>query len=392
MANLEHWIIDQGLNGSDIGSLIAGFSEQLVAEGIPLVRSYIALPTVNPTIRVYNHIWTPRSGTLIEGVSHERNTDAFEVSPFGFMLRSDLAKSHWRFGDPQADAFTIFEDIRRAGGRDYLARLIRFENAAAPDLRGIAAAFSSGRDGGLRPEEVERIDAVLPLLGLAAYRMTLLDLTVGILDTYVGLSAGRRVLSGEIRRGFGTTLTAALLFADLRGFTALADTAGTRLIARLDRHLEAMAEPVAEQGGEVLKFLGDGLLAAFPISESQPQNEACAAAVRAGQAALGRNESVNRFYAGETPLGLDIALHCGDVYYGNIGAANRLDFTVIGPAVNEASRMEALCTVLDCPLVMSSSIAAASPEPVRSLGRHRLRGFAAERELFTLASISAARA
>ncbi len=112
MANLEHWIIDQGLNGSDIGLLLAGFSERLVAEGIPLVRSYIALPTVNPTVRVYNHIWTPQSGTLIEGVSHERNTDAFEVSPFGHMLRADLAKSHWRFDDPQADAFTIF---RRSG-------------------------------------------------------------------------------------------------------------------------------------------------------------------------------------------------------------------------------------------------------------------------------------
>jgi adenylate cyclase len=149
-----------------------------------------------------------------------------------------------------------------------------------------------------------------------------------------------------------------------------------------------MAEPVAEQGGEVLKFLGDGLLAAFPITEAQTQEAACAAAVRAGQAALGRNREVNRFHAGEAPLGLDVALHCGDVFYGNIGAANRLDFTVIGPAVNEASRMEALCGQLDVPLVMSASIAAASPEPVRSLGRHRLRGFAAERELFTLASLS----
>ncbi len=388
MANLEQWLIEQGLNGSDIGSLLSGFSEGLAAEGIPLVRSYIALPTVNPTIRVYNHTWTPPAGTLVEGVSHERNTDAFEVSPFGFMLKAGLARSHWRLDGPEAQAFGVFDDVRRQGGKDYLARLIRFENATAPDLRGIAASFSAGRDGGFRPEEVERIDALLPLMGLAAYRMTLLDLTVGILDTYVGLSAGRRVLSGEIRRGFGTTLTAALMFADLRGFTALADTADTRLIARLDRHLEAMAEPVAEQGGEVLKFLGDGLLAAFPITEAQTQEAACAAAVRAGQAALGRNREVNRFHAGEAPLGLDVALHCGDVFYGNIGAANRLDFTVIGPAVNEASRMEALCGQLDVPLVMSASIAAASPEPVRSLGRHRLRGFAAERELFTLASLS----
>jgi len=390
MANLEQWIIEQGLNGSDIGLLLSGFSEGLVAEGVPLARSYIALPTVNPTVRVYNHIWTPSAGIFVEGVSHERNTDAFEVSPFGFMLRTEASKWHWRFGDPDATAFAIFEEIRRQGGTDYLARLIRFENPAAPDLRGIAAAFSSHRDGGFLPHEVERIDALLPLLSLAAYRMTILDLTVAVLDTYVGLSAGRRVLSGEIRRGSGTTLTAALLFADLRGFTSLADTAGIGLIARLDQHLEAMADPVAEQGGEVLKFMGDGLLAAFPITESRSRESACAAAIRAAQAALERNDAVNGLHGQETPLSLDIALHCGDVFYGNIGAAGRLDFTVIGPAVNEVSRMESLCSALGCSVVISDSVAAVSPVPLRPLGRHRLRGIAAERDLFTFAPVSAA--
>ena len=233
------------------------------------------------------------------------------------------------------------------------------------------------------PEEVARIDALLPLLGLAAYRMTLFDLTVAMLDTYVGFSAGRRVLSGEIRRGSGTTIKAALLFADLRGFTTLADTAGLDLIARLDRHLEAMADPVAEQGGEVLKFLGDGLLAAFPITEERSHESACAAAIRAAQVAFERNEAVNREH--ETPLSLDIALHCGDVFYGNIGAAGRLDFTVIGPAVNEASRMEALCGTLDCSVILSGPGRLRQPGSGPLPRPHRLRGIAAERELFTFA-------
>ncbi|MCB5176336.1 MULTISPECIES: adenylate/guanylate cyclase domain-containing protein [Microvirga] len=392
MTNLESWIIQQGLSGTGVAPLLAGFAEGLAAEGIPVARAYLALPTVNPTFRVYNHVWTRSAGLSVEGVSHERNNDAFEVSPFGHLLRIGEMKRHWRFDGPDAEAFAVFEDVRQIGGTDYLARLFSFENAAAPDLRGCAAALSSHRDGGFSPEEVARIDAVLPLLALAAYRMTLFDLTVGILDTYVGLSAGRRVLSGEIRRGLGTTITAALMFADLRGFSALADGGGTQLIERLDRHLEAMADPVAEQGGEVLKFMGDGLLAAFPITEEQPSEAACAAAVRAAEAALARNDAVNRLYEGETALHLDIALHCGDVFYGNIGAAGRLDFTVIGPVVNEASRMEALCRELDCAVVMSERIADASPLPVRPLGRQRLRGIAAERELFTLASISGARA
>lgn len=387
MANLDDWIIDQGLRGSDVASLLSGFSERLEAEGIPLVRSYIALPTVNPTVRVFNHVWTRAAGSMVEGVSHDRNADAFEVSPFGFMLRNGTMQQHWRFDGAEAGAFAVFEDVRRDGGKDYLARLIRFENATAPDLRGIAAAFSTDREGGFVPKEVERIDALLPLLALAAYRMTLLDLTVAMLDTYVGLSAGRRVLSGEIRRGSGATLTAALFFADLRGFTSMVDKADASIIARLDEHLEAMADPVAEEGGEVLKFMGDGVLAAFPITKERPQEAACAAALRAACAALERNKAVNRRHAGEA-LNLDVALHYGKVFYGNIGAAGRLDFTVIGPIVNEASRMEALCQELGYPLVMSGPVASACAVPVRSLGHHRLRGIARKRELFTLETFS----
>jgi adenylate cyclase len=383
MANLEDWIVEQGLRGPDMASLLSGFVEGLEAEGMPLARVYIALPTVNPTIRAYTHAWTRTGGILNEGVSHERNTEAFKVSPFAHMMRLDVEHAYWRVNGPDAQRFGVFEDVRQAGGVDYLARLFRFNNASAPDLQGVAFALSSHRPEGFLRDEIARVDALLPLVALSAYRMTLFDLTVAMLDTYVGFSAGRRVLSGEIRRGFGTTIKAALLFSDLRGFTTLADTTGPDLIARLDRHLEAMADPVAEEGGEVLKFMGDGVLAAFPITEERSQAQACAAAIRAAQGALERNEAVNR--SEETPLSLDIALHCGDVFYGNIGAAGRLDFTVIGPAVNETSRMEALCGTLDCSVIMSSNIAASSPVPVLSLGHHRLRGIAAERELFTFA-------
>jgi adenylate cyclase len=383
MANLESWIIEQGLRGPGMASLLSGFVEGLLAEGMPLARAYIALPTVNPMIRAYTHVWTREDGTLAEGVSHERNAAAFEISPFAHMMRLDEERAYWRVDGPDAQRFGAFEDVRQAGGVDYLARLFSFDNASAPDLRGIAFALSSHRPEGFLPEEMNRIDALLPLMALAAYRMGLFDLTVGMLDTYVGLSAGRRVLSGEIRRGFGTTIKAALLFSDLRGFTTLADTTGLDLIARLDRHLEAMVDPVVEEGGEVLKFMGDGVLAAFPITEERSQEQACAAAIRAAQGALERNETVNQ--TEKTPLSLDIALHCGDVFYGNIGAAGRLDFTVIGPAVNETSRMEAFCSILDCSVIMSGNVAAASPLPVRSLGHHRLRGVAAKRELFTFA-------
>ncbi len=382
---IEDFIVRQGIEGTSIAALFDGVSRGLVEEGLPLRRTYLALPTVNPTTRVFNHIWTRDEGLQVEPISHERNLGAFEKSPFAFLLGRGLTGGHWRFDRPGAEHFPVFDDARAAGATDYLARLVAFNNPHAPAIRGMAAAFSADRPGGLDAAEIARIDAVLPLVAVAAYRIVLFDLAVDMLDTYVGLAAGRRVLNGEIRRGIGTTLTAALLIADLRGFTALADTAGTGLIARLDAHLGAMAAPVLERGGEVLKFLGDGVLAAFPIGDGATRESACALAGDAAREALRRNAAVNAARAGEPALALDVAVHCGDVFHGNIGASTRLDFTVIGPAVNEVSRMEALCAGLGTNLLLSAGVAEACGRPVRSLGRHALRGLAETRELFTLA-------
>lgn len=381
---IEGFIIDQGFSGSNIADLLVGVATRLVEEGLPIRRAYLAMPTVNAAARVYNYIWLSDSGLSMETISHDRAVDDFEASPFGYMLRNRIESRHWRLDEADDQRFAIFERLRALGATDYFARLVPFDNPDAPAMRGMASTFSSDRPGGFTPREIARLEALIPLMALASYRMALFSIATHMLDLYVGLSAGRQVLNGQIRRGEGTTLPAALMIADLRGFTTLADTAGTSLIGRLDEHLEAMAEPVVARGGEVLKFLGDGLLAAFPITAERGRPEACAAAVAAAREALSRNAAVNAAHAGETALALDIALHCGDVFYGNIGAAGRLDFTVIGPAVNETSRLEALCGTLGCHLVLSASVAEACGAPTRSLGRHALRGLAETREVFTL--------
>jgi adenylate cyclase len=249
----------------------------------------------------------------------------------------------------------------------------------------MACAFSSDRPAGFTDAEAGRLDALVPLISLAAYRMVLLSIATHTLDLYVGFSAGRQVLNGQVRRGVGDRLEAALMVADLRGFTRAADAEGIDLIARLDAHLEAMADPVREHGGEVLKFLGDGLLAAFPITPERGREGACMAALAAAREALARNAAVNEAHPDGPILDLDVALHCGEVFHGNIGGTGRLDFTVIGPAVNETSRLEALCDAVDCHLVLSGAVAQACGAPVRSLGHHRLRGVAEPREVFTLA-------
>ena len=382
---LEDFIIDRGFNGTSIAELLDGVATRLVAEGLPILRAYLAFPTVNPITRVFSHIWTRGRGTCVESLGHDRGEAPFESSPFYAMLGRGVLAARWRLDDPRTELFSVFDDLRALGGRDYVARLIPFNNPDAPAMRGLAASFCADASGGFTKEHVARIDAIMPLMGLSGYRIGLFGIAVNMLDTYVGMSAGRRVLNGEIVRGTGTTLTAALMIADLRGFTALADVAGTGLIGRLDEHLSAMAEPVLARSGEVLKFLGDGLLAVFPIDEDRSRERACAEALAAARDALSRNAAVNARQADGVPLALDVALHCGEVFYGNIGAPQRLDFTVIGPAVNETSRMEALCGFLGCHLVMSESVAEACGAPTRSLGRHALRGLSETREIFTVA-------
>jgi adenylate cyclase len=379
--SIEDWIVQQGLSGRSVTELVAGLAERLLASGVPLARIYVALPTVNATVRVMNHVWTP-SGAVLERISHTAMTGQFEKGPFGAMTAAGERRRHWRFAECGTRDYAIFADTAAAGGGDYLAHLVPFENENAPDLRGVAAAFSSARPEGFMPDETARIDALVPLLALAAYRITLFDVTVGMLDTYVGRRAGRQVLAGEMRRGGGRTLRAALMIADLQGFTSLSETAGPDLIGRLDDHLDAMASAVAEESGEVLKFMGDGVLAVFPVASLGSDKAACAAALRAAKTAIARNDALDAGRVGEPPLPLDVALHLGDVFYGNIGAANRMDFTVIGPAVNEVARIESLCGPLACPILMSSDVAQGCGAPVRSLGRHRLRGVANSRELF----------
>ena len=273
MANLEDWIIEQGLRGSRCRLAArrirraAGRRGHSPGPGLsrPADRQPDD-PRLHPCLDPLGR--HDRRGRLARA---QRRVPS-SMSPFAYMMKTDQTSCYWLIDDPEAD------EVRRvrgcpARGRDGLSRppLQLREHQRSGPARHRASPSPRAARKGFSPEEIARIDALLPLLGLAAYRMTLFDLTVAMLDTYVGLSAGRRVLSGEIRRGFGTTLTAALLFADLRGFTTLADTAGINLIARLDQHLEAMADPVAEQGGEVLKFMGDGVLAAFPITEERSQ-------------------------------------------------------------------------------------------------------------------------
>ncbi|HKU97922.1 MAG TPA: adenylate/guanylate cyclase domain-containing protein, partial [Vineibacter sp.] len=252
------------------------------------------------------------------------------------------------------------------------------------------------RPGGFTDDEISTIADLMPALGAALRPGTDLAAIRSVLDTYLGRDVGQRVLKGEIKRGSVEMISAAILVGDLRGFTALSDEVPRdRLVSMLDDYLDCLASPVEAAGGQVLKFLGDGLLATFAF-DSGEQHAVCAAALTAATEALHRIDLLNRRRQAERQpvMTLDLALHAGEVLYGNVGSARRLDFTVIGPTVNESARLEALCTTLDVPLVASRRFVdlLGAPEKFRSLGLRALRGVRTPVEVFTLMTAEQTRA
>jgi adenylate cyclase len=211
------------------------------------------------------------------------------------------------------------------------------------------------------------------------------------MNTYVGERSGAHVLAGQIQRGSGEDLNAVIWFCDLRGFTRLADRLPrSDLIKLLNDYFEIMCNAVRAEGGEVLKFVGDGMLAIFEMKDAVEAAARAEAALRAARAAIDATRSHNaaRRVAGQTEIKFGIALHLGEVSYGNIGAPDRLDFTVIGPAVNHANRLEKLAGELGRPLLASASFAGAAPAGLQSLGLHRLRGVAEPQEVFALEAMA----
>ena len=280
----------------------------------------------------------------------------------------------------------MLADLRAIGATDYLVRPLDFST-----VRRSFAAFAVDRPGGFTDRELARLDALVPVLALrfeTAMQRQLLD---NLLSLYLGRDAARRVASGSVHRGDGKVMRAALLSCDMRGFTRLTDRAPAgEVIALLDAYLDAVTLAVHGAGGEVLKFMGDGLLAIFAADEGTglgtAGRDACHRALDAAHAATAAIEVIEPVPAafGQGGLRVCFALNYGDVVYGNIGSTERLDFTVIGPAVNEIARIESLCKVLERPLLASSAFAEALEAPglLRSLGRHMLRGRLEPTEIF----------
>jgi class 3 adenylate cyclase len=353
------WLIDEAAETAAAERFLANLGERLIEDGVPLAGGALTLAAPHPLISRRAWLWRAETG---------------EVSQALGFLAGAL--------DP-----AVAERAPGEAGRRWLANLapgdVR-EDRVAPKPDGPILAWIGPRpftrDEARRLSEAARF-AAAPLAALTA-RATL----TAALEAYLGRRSAARVLAGPLRRGVGETIQAALMFADLRGFTALSESSPpSAVISALDAWFDRIALSVQAFGGEVLKFMGDGVLAIFPVGGATPRAacDAAMSAVAAAQAGMAHLDEARR-REGLEPLPFGVALHLGEILWGNIGAADRLDFTAIGPAVNLASRLEGLCRPLDKAVLVSGAFAAETSAPLILLGEHALRGIARPCAVFTV--------
>lgn len=391
--DISDWLIGQGLDDGGYDELLFGFCERLNDGGILVQRSMVAMRTLHPSIDARGFVWHRGGEVTIDEFATDRGpTDGFLASPIAYLLqnRHELELRRPLIGPDVVTDFPVLEDLIDQGVTDYLMIKVPFKVASLSGYEsGMIVSWASDAPGGFSETCVTALRRLAPRLALVIQNRLLREVTINVLDAYVGHQAGERILSGEISRGSLQQIDAAILLMDFRGFTALSDrTDGAHMAALLNEYFERIVPPVLDRGGEILKFMGDGVLATFSLKDLQ-DDMVCLTALNAAIEALTNVETWNaeRAASGAPVMALDVAVHLGRVQFGNVGAGDRLDFTVIGSAVNEASRIEALSDELDQHLLVSEAFAAAATQctgRLESVGRHRLRGVSRDQELFTV--------
>ena len=391
------WAVREGLRGAGAYELFDGFCQRLVIDGIELWRAHLAMETLHPQWSGYGYTWRRDLNAIEpEQYVHGSTEDAdFLGSPFNeLIVRAQAGEENPSMRrrveqDDQRD-FPVLVEFFAAGATDYLAYLFAFgKGGDRSQGTGIVYSFVTDRRGGFSDDETTLLQATLPGLSLAMKAHAGYVIASGLLGTYLGADAGARVHAGSIMRGSVDTLRAVIWYADIRGFTAVSDSApGPVVVELLNEVFEILTASLRVHGGQVLKFIGDGMLAIFSFEEHD-RAETCRHALDAAIEAMRNIDEMNkaRATAGVPVASVDLALHLGEVLYGNVGATDRLDFTVIGPAVNEVARIEALCEPLGRPVLVSAEFVAGimgADNRLESLGRHALRGVREPKEIFAL--------
>lgn len=379
------WLLRDGRIQLSARELLSGLGRELAAGGFPLMRVFLANPTLHPQIASVAYRWS-RAEPEVEAFTREHDiwqSDQYLRSPMALIYAGEPMIRRRLFGPGLRLDFPILEDLLAEGGTDYAIFGLR-----RGDGRPLAVlSIATDAPGGFSDEQFNGFQSLLPLLSLIVEAIETRLMAKSLLEIYLGADAGRRVMGGLIRRGESVTIAAAIWQCDLRDFTAMSNQLPRdEVLAILNDYFDAVTSPVLANGGEILKFIGDAVLAIFPMRDDLDRDSKCLTALAAAEEALEAMRDVNelRASAGKQPLSIGIGLHAGSVSYGNIGSQTRLDFTVIGPAVNLAARITGLCRPLNQPLLASKMFASPCGSKLVPLGHYPMHGFDTPQEVYGL--------
>ena len=371
------WLLTDASHHASTRTLIRDLAALLSDRGMPLLRVTCFVRTLHPQASGSNVVWlrdrpNPRTVRVLRGME---DTPAFQASPLPLIFQGAAAIRRRLDVPEQTLDFPVLADLRELGATDYVAMPLAFSDGMINFM-----TWATDRPGGFETEELTVLWELLPALSLRIEVIERRELTRQLLEVYLGRQTGRRVLAGAIARGETASIRAAVWYSDIKDFTVLSDRLPRQeIIDLLNDYFEASVQAVEERGGEILKFLGDGMLAIFPVEgddRAATDRTACKAAIGAARDTVQMVREMNRRRPKQDRPTVDfgIALHLGEVGYGNIGGLERLDFTVIGPAVNLASRIEQLTRGLGVRVLASADFAAATGETLTPMGRHRVKG------------------
>jgi adenylate cyclase len=383
------WLIDGARSAQTSEAVLGELCQRMLAAGIPISRVGVFVSTLHPDLFGRSFIWKRGSEVAVgEADFSVPETQEFQTSPLHTVVRTAKPVRH-RLSETPAGQSIVLDDIRGQGVTDYVAFPLISTDGSVDTV-----SWSTHEPAGFSDADIKNIERIVPALARVAEVRALRRTATTLLNTYVGTRTGERILAGQIRRGHTDLLHAAIWLSDLRGFTAISDRAPPIIVVDLlNRYFDCQVPAINAHGGEVLKFMGDGLLAIFPVADGGGDEAAvCQNALVAAREARNAVRELRYSLLGgpAEAVNFGLALHLGNVLYGNIGGSNRLDFTCIGPAVNLAARMEKLTAPLKRTIVASANFAQYAPDDWQDIGEFAVAGFARAQRVFGLKDEAAA--
>ncbi len=399
-AELIPWLLQDGLRNRSTKEIIDGHCRRLVTLGVPLKRMVLGHFLLHPLYSDTDYIWDAMSGETVRSY-HARDeivSEEFRSSPFFHAQSNGIEFSRYRLRDGGCDPeFPIFAQLRDSGVTDYCvsfqavgqpAQMHLLDSQGTGVSEGVLTSFATGRTIGFSEIDIALIQATAPDLAVVVKADSARELSAVMLDTYLGAYSGKRVLEGRTQRGDHDLISSVVWLCDLRHSTRLSDTLSLdAYLELLNDYFECAAGAVIDHGGEVLKFIGDAVLAIFPIDDAlrrPPEMARAALAAARDVLARSRDRSQERLERGDAEIDIGVTLHIGEVAYGNVGLPRRLDFTVIGPSVNVVARLQEACKSLATSIVTSAEFAGICETELVPLGEHHFRGVEGGVRVFTL--------